>query len=168
MRCSVVRHAGGGRRARAAAASAADSSHASLPCRNCHPQPHLDAFNDAANQRRELGGQRVLTFLMYLAPPEEGGETVFVDAERRVSGPGWSECALQGLAHKPAKGDALMWYSLRPDGQVDTHSIHGSCPTLKGECKSSCAQFMFQFRSAVRTARPQFLPRTVNTSDLAC
>jgi hypothetical protein len=41
-----------------------------------------------------------------------GGETVFPDvsADLKVSGPGWSDCALQGLAHKPQKGDALMFY----------------------------------------------------------
>jgi len=53
-------------------------------------------------------------------------------AEHKVSGPGWSECALKGLAHKPQKGDALMFYSLTPDGQKDPTSLHGSCPTLKG------------------------------------
>jgi hypothetical protein len=33
-----------------------------------------------------------------------------VDAAQRVQGPGWSECAKQGLAHKPRKGDALLFY----------------------------------------------------------
>jgi prolyl 4-hydroxylase len=33
-----------------------------------------------------------------------------VDASQRVQGPGWSECALKGLAHKPRKGDALLFY----------------------------------------------------------
>lgn len=28
----------------------------------------------------------------------------------QVSGPGWSECALQGFAHKPKRGDAMMFY----------------------------------------------------------
>ena len=29
-------------------------------------------------------------------------------------------------------GDALLFYSLRPDGTEDPKSMHGSCPTLKG------------------------------------
>jgi hypothetical protein len=118
-----------------------------------------------------------------LAPP--GGETVFPDADKsaRVSGPGWSDCAKQGLAHKPRKGDALLFYrcacrwprvwragrmhaqqpppltarcthallpqpvvcvplthgacwrrcSLTPHGVEDKASLHGSCPTTKGE-----------------------------------
>jgi prolyl 4-hydroxylase len=41
-----------------------------------------------------------------------GGETVFpnVDDSLKVTGEGWSDCAKQGLAHKPVKGDALMFY----------------------------------------------------------
>ncbi|KAF6262892.1 hypothetical protein COO60DRAFT_1493280 [Scenedesmus sp. NREL 46B-D3] len=98
-------------------------------------EPHNDYFHDAYNKRPENGGQRVVTVLMYLATPEEGGETVFpnVDESLRVSGQGWSDCAKQGLAHKPVKGDALMFYSLLPDGTEDPHSLHGSCPTTKGE-----------------------------------
>lgn len=57
-----------------------------------------------------MGGQRVVTMLMYLSTPEEGGETVFPYAERKVSGSGWSECALQGLANKPVRGDALFFH----------------------------------------------------------
>lgn len=62
------------------------------------------------------GGQRVATVLMYLTTPLEGGETVFPHAERNVTGPQWSECAKRGLGLKAVKGDALMFFSLRPDG----------------------------------------------------
>eukprot|EP00775_Hariotina_reticulata_P003984 gene3984-4237_t len=73
----------------------------------------------------------------------KGGETVFPDvaSDLRVSGPGWSECASQGLAHKPQKGDALMFYSLTPDGVEDKHSLHGSCPTTKGGQQPSTHTF---------------------------
>jgi len=30
------------------------------------------------------------------------------------------------------QGDALMFYSLTPDGKEDPMSMHGSCPTTKG------------------------------------
>jgi prolyl 4-hydroxylase len=85
------------------------------------------------NQRIENGGQRVATVLMYLSTPEEGGETVFPHAENKVSGAGWSDCALKGLAVKAVKGSALLFYSLKPNGQEDQASTHGSCPTLAGE-----------------------------------
>ena len=44
-----------------------------------------------------------------------------------------SACARRGLAVKPMRGDALVFYGLTPDGQQDLSSLHGSCPTLKGE-----------------------------------
>ncbi|GFR41472.1 hypothetical protein Agub_g2162 [Astrephomene gubernaculifera] len=94
---------------------------------------HFDYFHDSMNANPEHGGQRVVTVLMYLSSVEEGGETVFPDADRKVSGEGWSECAKQGLAVKPVRGDAVMFYSLKPDGSNDPASLHGSCPTLRGD-----------------------------------
>ena len=49
---------------------------------------------------------------VYRTTPEEGGETVFPAAppEMRVSGAEWSPCARQGLAVKPRRGDALLFY----------------------------------------------------------
>ncbi len=41
---------------------------------------------------------------------EEGGETVFPEADTKVTGPEWSDCAKQGLAVKTKKGDALLFY----------------------------------------------------------
>ena len=91
-------------------------------------EPHTDYFHDQVNQEKSKGGQRIATVLMYLSTPEEGGETVFPSATTKVSGPEWSECALQGLAVKSVKGNALMFYSLKPDGTEDPRSLHGSCP----------------------------------------
>lgn len=96
-------------------------------------EPHHDYFHDQFNARPENGGQRVATVLMYLSDVLEGGETVFPGADTKVSGPGWSDCALKGMAVKPRKGDATLFYSLNADGEKDPKSLHGSCPTLKGE-----------------------------------
>lgn len=41
---------------------------------------------------------------------EEGGETVFPNADTKVTGPEWSECAKKGLAVKTRKGDALLFF----------------------------------------------------------
>lgn len=95
--------------------------------------PHTDYFHDKVNSDPSNGGQRIATVLMYLTTPEEGGETVFPYAKDKVSGEGWSECAQKGLAVKATKGNALLFYSLKPDGTGDMKSTHGSCPTLKGE-----------------------------------
>ena len=44
-----------------------------------------------------------------------------------------SQPVLQGLAVKAIRGDAVLFYSLLPNGTVDPMSEHGSCSTLKGE-----------------------------------
>jgi prolyl 4-hydroxylase len=42
-------------------------------------------------------------------------------------------CAQAGLAVKPRVGDALLFYSLTPDGGKDKLSLHAGCPVIKGE-----------------------------------
>nr|CAB3464884.1 unnamed protein product [Digitaria exilis] len=34
---------------------------------------------------------------------------------------------------KPRKGDALLFFNLKPDGATDSVSLHGGCPVIKGE-----------------------------------
>lgn len=101
----------------------------------------FDYFHDRSNKDNSHGGQRIATMLMYLATPEDGGETVFPNADRKVSGPGWSDCARKGFAVHPRKGDAVLFFSLKPDGTEDPSSLHGSCPVLKGE-KWSATKWM--------------------------
>ena len=87
----------------------------------------------AYNQDPKKGGQRLATVLMYLTTPEEGGETVFPNADRKVTGDEWSECAKAGMAVKAVRGDAVMFFSLTTEGKEDPTSLHGSCATTKGE-----------------------------------
>jgi hypothetical protein len=47
---------------------------------------------------------------------------------------GSAHILLQGLAVKAVQGDALLFYSLKPNGEEDPTSMHGSCPTLKVGC----------------------------------
>ncbi|KAH7437157.1 hypothetical protein KP509_05G059000 [Ceratopteris richardii] len=73
---------------------------------------------------------------MYLSNVTEGGETVFPEAKRgrhfRVDNT-LSECAKHGIAVKPRKGDALLFFSLTTEALPDPTSLHGGCPVIEGE-----------------------------------
>lgn len=128
-------------------------------------EPHHDFFHDPVNQAAARGGQRIATVLMYLTTPEEGGETVFPNAADKVFGDEWSDCAKRGLAVKARRGNALLFFSLHPDGTEDTTSLHGSCPTTKGE-KWSATKWLrvlgcgFPAPPFTRRASPSPLPIT--------
>ncbi|KAG5621658.1 hypothetical protein H5410_006876 [Solanum commersonii] len=97
-------------------------------------EPHYDYFHDKVNQ--ELGGHRVATVLMYLSDVEKGGETIFPNSKAKKSQPkgdDWSDCAKNGYAVKPRKGDALLFFSLHLNATTDPLSLHGSCPVIEGE-----------------------------------
>jgi prolyl 4-hydroxylase len=94
---------------------------------------HFDYFFDDVSVQN--GGNRLATVLMYLESPESGGETVFGNVPRpptQTREAGYSECAMDGLAVKPEKGDAVLFWSLTTAGTLDKGSLHGSCPVISG------------------------------------
>ncbi|KAK9287883.1 hypothetical protein L1049_016325 [Liquidambar formosana] len=100
-------------------------------------EPHYDYFADKVNIAR--GGHRIATVLMYLTNVVKGGETVFPSAEEppRRKSPSkhddLSECAKKGIAVKPRRGDALLFFSLHPNAIPDPISLHAGCPVIEGE-----------------------------------
>lgn len=101
-------------------------------------EAHYDYFSDKVNIAR--GGNRMVTVLMYLSNVAKGGETVFPSAEEFIrirtsvnNGDDLSECGKKGIAVKPRKGDALLFFSLHPNAAPDESSLHGGCPVIEGE-----------------------------------
>ncbi|XP_057959762.1 probable prolyl 4-hydroxylase 4 [Malania oleifera] len=99
--------------------------------------PHYDYFSDKVNIAQ--GGHRLATVLMYLTDVTKGGETVFPMAEetpRRRSSTeveDLSDSARKGVAVKPRRGDALLFFSLHANAVPDPLSLHAGCPVIEGE-----------------------------------
>jgi len=75
------------------------------------PSPQLDA------EIAEMG-QRPLTFLVYLNDAFEGGETHFLDIDKKFRG---------------RTGDALFWRNVGEDGQPDLLTTHAGVAPTSGE-----------------------------------
>ncbi len=84
--------------------------------------PHVDYFDSqriAAHRRvGDLGGQRLITGLIYLVSPERGGETAYGSDGPTVSG---------------TDGSAVFHFNTGVDGLPDVKSIHQGRPVLEGE-----------------------------------
>ncbi|MFU8831130.1 MAG: 2OG-Fe(II) oxygenase [Wenzhouxiangella sp.] len=84
---------------------------------------HVDYFSDSQLEEnlatgRELGGQRLASFLVCLRAADEGGATRYP----RI-----------GLDVEHRDGQAVMHYNTLPDGSADDWSQHHGMPVIRGE-----------------------------------
>uniref|UniRef100_A0A7S2TIR4 Fe2OG dioxygenase domain-containing protein n=1 Tax=Lotharella oceanica TaxID=641309 RepID=A0A7S2TIR4_9EUKA len=105
-----------------------------------HPL-HVDHFKSAE------GTELVLTIMLYLSTPSEGGETYF---PRGAGG--------KGLAFSPIAGNAAAWWSVydsgKRAGERDDRTLHEGRPIKKG-VKWNATYFVYAKRGAVvRGAEP--------------
>eukprot|EP00804_Cyclotella_cryptica_P010213 CCRYP_013830-RA/>CCRYP_013830-RA protein AED:0.44 eAED:0.44 QI:0/0/0/1/1/1/3/0/483 len=96
----------------------------------------------------EVGGQTVFPNSKRLTADKsedlvarlgEAPSTDFLKALQKEAGlrdGSWEENLISKCYHQfavpPRRGDAILFYSQRPDGELDINSLHGACPVLKG------------------------------------
>lgn len=85
-------------------------------------KPHFDAWDpntDRGQRCMARGGQRLVTCLMYLNTPNEGGGTIFPKLETEV---------------KAQKGRIVIFHNCHVDTiERHPHSLHGGMPVIAGE-----------------------------------
>src|SRR5690242_6897704 len=47
-------------------------------------------------------------------------------------GKNFSACAAGHVAFRPKRGDALLFWSINPDGTQDSYASHTGCPVISG------------------------------------
>ena len=81
-------------------------------------KPHYDAFHSGEDDDILKNGQRTWTFMVYLNDVEKGGETRFVRLNEAL---------------KPKQGQAVVWYNLDDQGNINNDTLHQGSPVIEGQ-----------------------------------
>ena len=84
----------------------------------------------------KTSNQRILTLLLYIDVPEEGGGTSFPKAFGN-----------RGLVVRPPKGSGVLFYSMTGDGNADDDSLHSGMRVVRGR-KWICNMWVWDPRLA--------------------
>lgn len=85
----------------------------------------------------------VATAVFYLSNVTRGGQILFPESE--VNGDLWSDCTKRNNILRPAKGNAILFFNIRPDTTPDPSSSHARCPVLEGQMW--CATKLFHAKA---------------------
>lgn len=117
---------------------------------------HWDEKDPLNEDEDAVGGEgasiRIATVLLYLADSQSGGETAFPhglwlnDEQRKLfqsQKPAYSECGLEGVGIRARKGDALLFWGMKPGAQrMDYRSMHTGCPPTHGALKLTATKWI--------------------------
>lgn len=126
---------------------------------------HWDWFDDPNSKKQSATqGNRFATVLLYLGDVEEGGETSLplanpIDAELQKLDNASPCAAKSGLAVRPRKGSALLFFDMDPNGRdVSRAALHASCPTTKVSCPGCDNALALQCTAVLLLCRAAGLP----------
>jgi prolyl 4-hydroxylase len=141
---------------------------------------HFDYFHDEVNRSPKRGGQRIATMLIYLVDTEEGGETIFPNAKRpehfNAEEPNnpfaksikHSSCVQNGLPVASVRGDAVLFFSVTGDGELDRGSLHGACPVITGQKWTAVKWIRMDTFDGGFTTPREMIPLTRRTPSQTC
>lgn len=85
----------------------------------------------------------IATVILYLSNVAHGGQILFPDSE--VKGNNWSDCTKSDNILRPTKGNAILFFNIRPDTTPDPSSSHARCPVQEGQMW--CATKLFHAKA---------------------
>ena len=80
----------------------------------------------------------LVTLMIYMSTPEEGGQTEFPDAFGGKTLPDGGK----GYRFQPKRGDLAVWWSCDKKGKQDMKSMHSAVPVKKG-IKWNATRFLY-------------------------